>query len=1616
MAQVGTSSAGGMAQTASGLGGLTNILGSLSTGGMMALIATLSVGVMALLDHLTVTHDETVSTAQAAAQEFQTTKANLEALDNQYQTNQQRMEELRALQSQGQITDSQAAELAQLEAQNDAIKTQITALENLMDIKERNANSSGEDYLNKADTSLASLYDDDGNRYKEGKEADSHSKSATDSDAIQDSIKKIDEFEKRRDDLLKKQEKASTKGEAESYQEDIDRFQSAIDALEEDMAGRALNLQDILSSMTDTSSEAFQKGQEALDAYNTRNLDNEGWDDRLSEKFAAKEEAEQKAGFGMEGFEAPQQYMNIENIVTKLKEQLAETFDEDERIKIKMEIDNLTDVQTGLLEGFSALYPEGFDTADEYTQAWQEYMNTISTEDLVANLDINDEKAIEKLENMLGLEENTLFFLLEVQDNASESINTVSAIVIEDKLTTIHGIDDATPYINLWNLMSADPKFSLLSADDQATYVVEAFDKLSPEDKEILISETGGKHSLSIAQSVAQVINSIPPSSKTDIVVNRITNYINRVFGSAPSGSITSGIVSPAQIAARAMKGGNSPANGTAHYSGTALSSGNWGLPRSGRTLINELGSEIIVRNGHWFVLNGGYPTLANLHAGDIVFNHLQSADILKHGYVTGSHARMVGSARAGGSALGSGDALATGSAYGLSGRALASGSKSKFSEQFDKIEILVDRMEAAFKRITQSVEGLSYNLTTQNAQVDAAISQARNNISAYQKAYQAYISKADSVGLSSSWKTIVQQGGYDIQEITDESLKDKVNDYKKYYDKALKLQNDIADLQEKLLDLAVQKLKNIDSYYSNRFDFNDNFGYANQAAQLQAALDAYLKELDRQVGAGTIKRYSDEWYDAQKKIADYTQKVLEAQWKKFENAIDHFSRVSNTLEDDLSLKKASGHPVSEADYQKQIDVNNQAIDESYAYRQTLVKKQALYDVGSDLYDKLAKEISGLDSDIYKLMEDNEKLKKSIWDLRFTDPFEEVTDHLEDTIASTKSFRALLDKDAFLDPAGNLTDTGAASLALLNQEMTLSKQKIAEYTAALKKLDEAYRNGILTQEAYEKSQSGFLKEIRDAAGDVKDYKDDIIDLYKKQMKAEASYLDEYYEKRQKALRLDEKYYEFSRKLSSQSKSVNQLKAQIAALQGVKNASAQAQLRRLEQELAKEEEDLMELKRDHANDRKDEGYDALERQLDQNLDDTLEELTYNADKQQQVVADMLNNIVSMYGQAYGKIQQIIGDTGFMGGAGFWQNVEALGSASGAQGQVDAGNAHQGSLRPSDTVSGVNTGSINDNPAHGAILDDIRETPDIHNRLVAQITLSASSLSLAQGKSATVSAQIRPTDAANKTLTWTSSDPSVATASGGKITALKAGSATILCRASDGGGAAASLTVRVTAAPAQTGPGSSASKGTGGIPFIPKKTYYPKNKLNINTSIVDRLAYHDYDSSSFARRKLYEYWGGQGYYSGTAAQNIWLLGKMKSAGYRKGSRAVPSTGRDFIHGGEIIIRKTDGGMLFPLKRGDGVIPTGLTENLWNLAERAPELLQNPGIHLTPLAEIPITSAYQGGINAQFHFDNLLNIEGNADENLVNELRSILPALGKDLTKIVSTELAQDYRKLK
>jgi uncharacterized protein YjdB len=69
-------------------------------------------------------------------------------------------------------------------------------------------------------------------------------------------------------------------------------------------------------------------------------------------------------------------------------------------------------------------------------------------------------------------------------------------------------------------------------------------------------------------------------------------------------------------------------------------------------------------------------------------------------------------------------------------------------------------------------------------------------------------------------------------------------------------------------------------------------------------------------------------------------------------------------------------------------------------------------------------------------------------------------------------------------------------------------------------------------------------------------------------------------------------------------------------------------------------------------------------------------------------------------------------------------------------------------------------------------------------VTGVTLNKSTLALVAGSSATLAATITPEDATNKSVTWSSSDTSIATVSDGKVTAVKAGTATITVTTTDG----------------------------------------------------------------------------------------------------------------------------------------------------------------------------------------------------------------------------------------
>jgi uncharacterized protein YjdB len=97
--------------------------------------------------------------------------------------------------------------------------------------------------------------------------------------------------------------------------------------------------------------------------------------------------------------------------------------------------------------------------------------------------------------------------------------------------------------------------------------------------------------------------------------------------------------------------------------------------------------------------------------------------------------------------------------------------------------------------------------------------------------------------------------------------------------------------------------------------------------------------------------------------------------------------------------------------------------------------------------------------------------------------------------------------------------------------------------------------------------------------------------------------------------------------------------------------------------------------------------------------------------------------------------------------------------------------------------------------------VKATTDITvkkpNELVTKITITPSSLALTTGATDQLSAQVAPADATNKTVTWISDKPSVATVNqSGRVTAVGAGTATVTAKAVDGSNVSGSAVVTVT----------------------------------------------------------------------------------------------------------------------------------------------------------------------------------------------------------------------------
>lgn len=1031
-------------------------------------------------------------------------------------------------------------------------------------------------------------------------------------------------------------------------------------------------------------------------------------------------------------------------------------------------------------------------------QEYQTAVNNLNAQNELgkAGVDIDTTEAQQKVQDLAskiqGLDGNTKASLSLDTSEVQSALTTLT----ETKVNVNAGVNlDTAALGTIQSSISAITPQMLVNAKVDKTLV----DGYDPKDKDAKVKFTAEHSDVDAykpSNKNAKVNYTVHVSGLENLPGNKERNLTYNVK--------TNGSVSPANGTAHSI--------GTAHAAGTTNVSANknWGLKRNEpHALVNELKPEIIVRDGQPFIVNGGDPAFTSLKQGDIVFNGEQSEALLKNGYVTGSHGKL---AYEGAHSLGTAFSNGTGKFnVGSSGSKSSSSSKKKSSSSSsssrnsgsssssssssnsssssadDASEKVIDWIETLLsrvKRITDlAVNSIDRAIGLVNKQVKAAdaISKVQAEIGANQEAAQAYLDKANSIDLSDVYKEKIMNGELTVETINDETLQKNIEDYKSYYESYLSAMDNVLDLQDKLTDLAEKRISIIEDEYDAIEDIQkslqdkleadrdllENLGTAidnslntnsikdaiNSQAEvyndLTKKLAEYQTEVQSQLNSGLMKKGSEQWYNAQKNINDFTANIAKASselielqdklrqisYDTLQNIIEGFSRSTDKIGSYIELLEAKNERVPEKEYQKQLDNNNAAIKTQYDLRNKYLAEQAYYDVNSKKYQDLAEKINDADVNILKLQKDNEDLKDSIYSLRIKNLEDAIKGYadLEDELSN---FRDLLNDDAFVDKQGGITDEGLAQITLLSQSLGNAKQKIADYTTGLQKIKELYANGVISLDEYNEKTKEYRDGIQDTTKDVKSYQDLLTDLYMKAMQTEVDYLDKIVDKRKKALSQQKEAYEFSKKVNSQNKDINSLKAQIQALEGVNNLSSQSHLKKLKAELKEKEDELADTKRDHEYDMRSQGYDAMSDDLKQLIEDTTYDLNHSADKRLEVINTMLDKEVGSYIQAFNKINSVISNTGFVGSTDFNNAQSQMSSQSGAS--ITKNNATQSqsssNSKPSSAASGTNTSGIKDNSyENNKITEDIMKPENTDHRKVAELNVTRSSVSVQEGSS-------------------------------------------------------------------------------------------------------------------------------------------------------------------------------------------------------------------------------------------------------------------------------------------
>ena len=734
--------------------------------------------------------------------------------------------------------------------------------------------------------------------------------------------------------------------------------------------------------------------------------------------------------------------------------------------------------------------------------------------------------------------------------------------------------------------------------------------------------------------------------------------------------------------------------------------------------------------------------------------------------------------------------------------------------------------------------------------------------------------------------------------------LKNKVADTTRTW---LNRNNALSDSMEKLLE-EINAQSNAYDFYMDKFNSYDLSDYykdqiANGSFNIETIYDDDLKD-----AISDCQDLYDKAQDAADSVQSLNIELRQLAKSRFDNIQSQFEEVLgkvNSIKDlyskDNDLLEEQGWFASTLLNSSMIEQEQKNLAKLEQERDALTKalnsamESGKIEAESEDWYSMQSAIDDCTSSIYDAKKALVEYDNAIRQINW-DAFDRTRNDVSNLIDETQFLVDLLKDEDITDDNGNMNDNGKAAQALIAQKYQLYLNQAKAYKDEILKINEEIANDPYDKELLDRKQE-LIKAQQEAINSSISEKEALKDLVQEGYDTFLDKLDEVIQKYKDLMSQQKDAYDYEKSIAEKTKALNALEKQYSAVQGDNSEEGKKNIQQLKDQINTAKDDL-----------KDTEYEKLLSDTEKILDQLQSDVKSWLDQRIDEFDVTMQEIIDQSNENATNISETITSTAENYGYKLSESMSSIWSTN-----------------ASNITNGINS-----------VLGDFSNKFVEGNNAINSVCNSINSA--VQGLLANSNAEAqRVADEIAKQQAEQN-----ANTDGGY---------------SDGGGSSGSGDDWSDNWD-NSDSGSSDDGGSDGVDWIYEEDSYPKDLLNIENSIVDRLKYNSIASNFGARAGYYEQITGDSDYYGTADQNILLLDYLKSHGLKKGSKSAPGgltlTDEQGL-GSEVIFSKKYG-TLRKLDAGDMVFNADQVEKLWNLSKGMPNMfVDNLGAKLPDIPNI-------------------------------------------------------------